>query len=1584
MTVKVQVLRSSTASKRPTSTALLAGELALNTNSGTAGIFFEDADGNIRKAGPVEVGGSAPNSSPAAGGSSGNSTGEIWYDTSNSAGNGQDVLKVYNGSVWHGPGDVTIGSTNISVGASATTTIEGLTAVSSGTFTASTGFIAQNQGYLELREQSGNGSNYMRLVAPDAVTNNTTLKLPDGDGSSENVLITDGNGNLSWAAPAGTTVETQDSGNLNSTHYLTFVRDNNSAGSPQDELVYTDASVVYNPASNILTTANFQATSQVATPAIVLNGTNINATAAEINILDGATLNVTELNTLDGILASTAELNYSVGVTSAIQTQLNNKGTLSNQNALITLSGVAAGSTGLGTFSGSTISDDENVKQALQDLETAVEAAAGGGALAASVATISDNTDATRYLTFVDDDNSTSTQELVKTDAGVTFNPSSNTLTVTGSVVANVTGNLTGDVLGDVTGNATSSDTVDVTDSSTVNANYNVLFTDGDGAGKTIREDAGLIYNPSTNTLTGTKFVGTDFIGNVTGNATSADSVDVTNASTVNSSYNVTFSAGSGSAKEINQSSNLTYNPSLNKLTAGTFSGALTGNATSADTVKTVQGTANANHYITFVTNDNGSASAESVYTDAGIYYNPFLNQFNANGVNTGVLSLNSVDVTSTAAELNLLDGTTTGSAVASTALAVDANRDIDNLNVVTAASFVGPVTGNISGDVTGNADTATQVKTQLTATNANYFLTFVDSNNVSATAESVRTEANLKYNPSTNVLSLDGTVSTTSLILNGVNVNATAGEINILDGATLTTSELNILDGATVTAAELNILDGATLTTTELNYVDGVTSSIQTQLDSKQANLTGGDGISITSNTVAVDLTDADQTLTLSGYTGAQSLLNRSYDIYTGFSGTVSGSAGSSSLTWASNSSYNVYVDTSNGAMIAYNTTESSWMVVFMSSGIGTPADGGSIGVSTSAYDLPTGSSTTIGGKNSPSAASWTEASYSSGQVPFLAFDGGKLYADALDEDNMASNSATKLATQQSIKAYVDAHEVPRIIDDDTSVTVNGTNDTIFFRTNGSDKWVIGTNGNMLPLTASAYDIGAIGSELDALYADELFGTLQTASQTNVTGVGTLTTGTWQASVIGSQYGGTGLNGASASNGQLLIGNGSGYTLSTLTEGQSMTITNAGGSITLAADLATAAGSSATANAGVASFSSAQFAVDGNGYVTHAGGFGLSSIAADSGSTTPSGNGITVAGGTALTTTGSGSSLTIKLDDTAVTAAGYGAADSIGTFTVDAQGRLTAAADVSISILHTQVSDFDTGVRSNRLDEMAAPTSSVDMNSQKITGLAEPTNDADAATKKYVDDTAQGLNTKASVEVATTSALPSYTYSNGTAGVGATITADNNGAVLIDGASLTTGERILVKDETGANLPYNGIYTVTTVGGSGVALVLTRAVDQDANAEFAGAYVFVESGSTNANNGYVCTAEDPFTVGTTDVTWEQFSGAGQVDAGDGLTKSGNTLNVGGTADRITVTADAVDIASTYVGQTSLTTLGTITTGTWNGSIVGLSYGGTGVDNTSITARHALIGPTSGTGNATFRALVADDISSGEFDAGVY
>ena len=107
-----------------------------------------------------------------------------------------------------------------------------------------------------------------------------------------------------------------------------------------------------------------------------------------------------------------------------------------NVDDLVSLSGVAENVTGLGTFTGSTISDDSDIKTALQDLETAAESAAAGSAVADQVKTVTDATDATQYITFVNDDNTSATTEALRTDAGVTFNPSSNLLTVSGTVHA--------------------------------------------------------------------------------------------------------------------------------------------------------------------------------------------------------------------------------------------------------------------------------------------------------------------------------------------------------------------------------------------------------------------------------------------------------------------------------------------------------------------------------------------------------------------------------------------------------------------------------------------------------------------------------------------------------------------------------------------------------------------------------------------------------------------------------------------------------------------------------------------------------------------------------------------------------------------------------------------------------------------------------------------------------------------------------------------------------------------------------------------------------------------------------------------
>ena len=221
------------------------------------------------------------------------------------------------------------------------------------------------------------------------------------------------------------------------------------------------------------------------------------------------------------------------------------------------------------------------------------------------------------------------------------------------------------------------------------------------------------------------------------------------------------------------------------------------------------------------------------------------------------------------------------------------------------------------------------------------------------------------------------------------------------------------------------------------------------------------------------------------------------------------------------------------------------------------------------------------------------------------------------------------------------------------------------------------------------------------------------------------------------------------------------------------------------------------------------------------------------------------------------------------------------------------------------------------------------------------PTDDAHAATKGYVDAARSGLDVKASVRVATTAPV---LLASGL----------ENGDTL-DGVTLATGDRVLVKDQsTGSE---NGIYVVQATGAA------VRATDADVSAEVtAGMFTFVAEGTTNADSGWVLTTNDTVTLGTTALTFAQFSGAGQITAGDGLTKTGNTINAVGTADRISVSSDAIDIAATYVGQSTITTLGTITTGTWNGTDIAVADGGTGASTAGDARTNLGAGGTQGAG----------------------
>jgi len=214
----------------------------------------------------------------------------------------------------------------------------------------------------------------------------------------------------------------------------------------------------------------------------------------------------------------------------------------------------------------------------------------------------------------------------------------------------------------------------------------------------------------------------------------------------------------------------------------------------------------------------------------------------------------------------------------------------------------------------------------------------------------------------------------------------------------------------------------------------------------------------------------------------------------------------------------------------------------------------------------------------------------------------------------------------------------------------------------------------------------------------------------------------------------------------------------------------------------------------------------------------------------------------------------------------------------------VTAFANTSLTL------NAGTAAGSANINVVLVPSGNgtVDVSSKRITSVAAPTQDSDAANKAYVDSVAQGLNIKASVRVATYAALPSYTYNNGTAGVGATITANAFGALVVDGQTISTiGTRVLVKNETAGNAPYNGIYTLTTAGGVADYFVLTRSLDMNVAIEFDGAFTFVSVGTENADTGWVQTGEI-VTVGTTPVVWTQFSGAGQYTAN---TSAGLALN---------------------------------------------------------------------------------------------
>jgi hypothetical protein len=337
---------------------------------------------------------------------------------------------------------------------------------------------------------------------------------------------------------------------------------------------------------------------------------------------------------------------------------------------------------------------------------------------------------------------------------------------------------------------------------------------------------------------------------------------------------------------------------------------------------------------------------------------------------------------------------------------------------------------------------------------------------------------------------------------------------------------------------------------------------------------------------------------------------------------------------------------------------------------------------------------------------------------------------------------------------------------------------------------------------------------------------------------------------------------------------------------------------------------------------------------------------------------------------TGSGSftlgSTSISLGDTVTTVAGMTSITSttfVGALTGNASTATKLATaraingvdfDGSAAITVTAAagtlsgSTLNSGVTTSSLTSVGTLTGltvsgNIVMADNKITGLGTPTADGDAANKKYVDDQVAGLTWKDSVNLLASSNVA--------------LTGDTETLVIDGHGALDNGDdgyRILLTNQT--TTADKGIYVYAD---NGSTYTLTRTDDANTFEELRGATVFVLEGTTYGKTSWV--QSNHYITSFAGQSWVQFNGAQTYNAGAGLALDGNTFNVGGTSDRITVNSDTVDIAATYVGQSSITTLGTITTGVWNGTDIAIADGGTGA-STAAAARSNLGATTKVTG----------------------
>lgn len=842
------------------------------------------------------------------------------------------------------------------------------------------------------------------------------------------------------------------------------------------------------------------------------------------------------------------------------------------------------------------------------------------------------------------------------------------------------------------------------------------------------------------------------------------------------------------------------------------------------------------------------------------------------------------------------------------------------------------------------DGDGSANIKALNINTDGTYYPVFISASG-SATAANVDT-SHFTWNPSSNTLG----VSTTSITGSGLTTSASA--VTISGTSTSGTSTLNLGNNATAASATLTInlgTGGAATATTNVIYgsnnLGSFTSNNEIIVANKRSlRFNQTDNVKYVGITAPSSITSASYTITLPS--AAPSANNQVLAVLDSGAGTTTWATPSSTATTVtvenltsddgalgSTVYYPPFYDSAAAGRTTYIDTEGYTYIpgrnrlrissrkLTDESGDWQTCDG--VGSCMAAYDGPAGNTSTWG-TGSLEFTNVNESNVRNGAFTFAV----NAEETAVATFVLPTNADAAVGKVLKIKQHPTTNNL-QLYDNEL---FNGANSPVYFL-----EWADETT----PAGVSCTEESTTNAERTLLFINpdqaetgkSLFydnGTSDTAKLTYNPSLSRISTGGLSLEGDASpqiQYStaGTNVNVFSTTTGTVTVGGGA------------VNLGGSGSVVTVNGDLAV----NGATNAEITTTTAAASVFNSNATTISAFGAGTNiTIGASSGTTTTIRGGTLVGNTTtqnvfnsaATTVNAFGAATTLSIGASSGTATINNASTVVtGDLTVNG-GNIVGPSASTLSIDPNATQNLVLGGTWTNSTQVVQLGSS---GQYKITNVKTPTTDYDAANKLYVDTVAQGLHVHATAAAATTAKLATligagtslqFNAGSGTitwSGGNALNSAFTDGVTLIVNATEASASRILVKNEGdsgGLGAQYNGLWYASNVR------ELTRVADGNTAAEWVGGdFVFVQQGTVYNNTGWVQT-ETVATINSTPILFEQFSGAGTYD-GDGTT--------------ITKTGNIFSISAGYVGQTSITTLGTIATGVWQGTDVGLGHGGT-------------------------------------------